>query len=133
MKLLEPLLPELQNKPIQEFFDIAWNHAVVKQSPMCRVGGSCACAYRDDKGNRCLIGAAIPDERYSLEMEGLAASGLIFGESHRDSTRSRQINELQRCHDSISPIHNHIAYLLQVESNLIKFSERHGMKIPGER
>lgn len=36
-----------------------------------------SCLYRGPNGTKCAVGALIPDEKYSKDMEDISASGLL--------------------------------------------------------
>jgi hypothetical protein len=116
----------------QEIFDRVWAHAqtmterAVGPNPEGFRGEKCL--YRTEDGNRCLIGAMIPDELYQVEFEGKPIEDLpksvrtaCFGELIPLSF----LVELQACHD--------FAYNMpQVLERLCGFAKVRNLTIPGE-
>lgn len=70
----------------QTFFDTTARHLLTQG---CKAvgqdeGGNPVCRYRDDEGNKCALGAHIPDEYYLEAFEGLAPGvGPLFDRSGR--------------------------------------------------
>lgn len=58
----------------QEAFDKALAHLRQQGRPAMNVA---LCAYRSDDGGKCAIGALIPDDMYSMVMEGKPAHLLL--------------------------------------------------------
>lgn len=118
---------------LQDYFDIAWNHAVVeKQPPSARPYGSCL--YRGPNGTRCFIGAAIPDEKYHPILEGHFAIDVL---RDIDMIAPPGVNALQIVHDKratlvhIGPTYAQ-AYRDSIEGDLRKFADEYDLRIPGE-
>ena len=100
----------------QEIFIKAWNHGKTMKE-MAKSEGHSTCFYRAPNGEKCLVGAFIPDEKYRSGME-LAIIDLISHPVYRPildeiglTTQSPYhdcsikdeeadfLEELQRCHD----------------------------------
>lgn len=129
----------------QEWFDLAWNHAIVnKAKPSYRLEGyGTWCYYRhpDDPDCRCLIGCGIPDENYDPFMEGEAPRVLA---KCSDYPLEDFLCALQDCHDGAVTTHKQFllkgfpeqdfldAYRKAVETALREFAIRHKLTISGE-
>jgi hypothetical protein len=55
----------------QEAFDIVVRHLKTQKT---QSKGSFGCAYKGDNGNKCAVGALIPDDQYKPSLEGQAVS-----------------------------------------------------------
>lgn len=135
----EPLVPDYPEgeapRTLQDFFTIAWRWANLPEFRRCvrynTPSGIKQCCYRSEDGrNACLIGAAIPDSRYSdnlentvvLRTEVMMALGIAF-ETGQSDQGLRFLGDLQRCHDSAIDEPT-------VRANLRKFAGEHGLDIP---
>lgn len=90
------------NKPYtqQECFDIIWERA---KNPVKAKDGQ-FCKYRTPDGNRCFIGALIPDEEYSRDFELLAGIMDVYKRvSTLDGSLFDFYKDLQFIHDYNSP------------------------------
>lgn len=92
----------------QEAFDKVTAHlleqkarSVISDSPDRPVPGGKTCCYRGENGMKCAIGALIPDEMYSPDMEFNTAAGLIFKfqELPFSHLSERFLTHLQEVHD----------------------------------
>lgn len=123
---METKLPET----LQDYFNIAWEHAIVKQSSPSFIidsNGSYICVYRNSSGNRCLIGAAIPDDRYISGIEGKASTDVL---PMLGLVSPMYIDQLQNCHDDVAR-QPKTQYLVKVKKKLIVFAYRYFLTIPG--
>lgn len=59
----------------QQMFDAVARH-LLTQNQKCHDAEGVHCAYRGPNGLKCAIGALIPDDVYTSEMEGFTASAL---------------------------------------------------------
>jgi len=85
----------------QEMFDKVAVH-LLTQGKRSTQGTSCA--YRGDGGLKCAIGCLIPDERYSRDLEGEAASTWPVREAAGfDISLSEFATALQQMHDDCAP------------------------------
>lgn len=92
----------LKNLSLQQIFDFAVTYLRF-QSERCTNGMSCR--YRNEDGNRCVVGAMIPDSEYKKGMEGETVYGLVnknYIDVERDSRMADFLRELQRAHDTSS-------------------------------
>lgn len=96
-------------RDLQEVFNIVWERAKNPvRAESSGMFGIVDCAYRDENGLPCFLGACISDEDYDPDMEGTGASGLEenfeeeFIKSFGD-TRSNHLTDLQMIHDYASP------------------------------
>ncbi len=109
----------------QEFFNIAWNRALVMTSWACdehRIG-----RLRSPSGP-CLVGAAIPDEQYSPDLENTAV--LLINEYVPSLmfVSKRLIEEVMDAHDDFTfrPFDRELMLI-----HLRSVAERRGFSIPG--
>lgn len=99
--------------------------------------GEDRCLYRNDKGNKCFVGALIPDDVYDKGMEGDSASSVIekliingdefncdldIYQSDKPYPIISFIDELQRIHDEHFDTREHRLKLFAQEYNL-KYEE----------
>ncbi|MGG7519432.1 hypothetical protein ACQ3G6_16250, partial [Allorhizobium undicola] len=56
----------------QEIFDVVYRG--LQEQGFRRSENNYRCAYRSSEGLKCAVGQLIPDERYSADLEGKAAS-----------------------------------------------------------
>lgn len=68
--------------------------------------GEGQCRYRAPDGNKCVVGAMLPDKLYHPSMEGTGVVGLLAWFNRRDitppkwmQTHTHVLNELQTIHD----------------------------------
>lgn len=89
----------------QEIFDTVVNHLFTQGRPAAH--GS-SCKYRTDTGLKCAVGVFIPDDMYSVGMEGKDVAGLIFwGEDEgydlpdliKNKENTNLLRDLQKVHD----------------------------------
>lgn len=112
---------------LQQIFDAAWDWAIVQKKPQCLKGDFCA--YRHD-GNKCLIGAAIPDDLYKPEIETLCAE-TVFRRLKIDTDASDvALFELQGIHDNWNERLGD--YTRYVERRLRNFAHDYELEVPGE-
>ena len=116
---------------LQELFDAAYTHAL-SMPELARIYRNTASRYRAPNGQRCLIGAMIPDELYSPEMEDLTVNQLCFkpefrpiminigliGEETEDyyAKRITFLSELQQCHDAAKSVEDMFVRLEQLRN-----------------
>lgn len=100
MNTIDYAIPETATD--QEVFDIVARHLLTQGR---RALWGEACAYRTPEGDRCAIGALIPDEVYKLEWEGCAGAKLYeYPELHQYLPRTRALaTALQSIHDISFP------------------------------
>lgn len=120
---------------LQDVFNAAWNHAVVKRMPKA-AGKDGNCYYRTHNGNACLIGVSIKDTQLHAQAvrDNLPASEVAIELGWKpyhgplvayNGTRT-PYNHLQVCHDAL-PEH---LYKSQIESKLRQFAKHYGLKVP---
>jgi hypothetical protein len=90
----------------QEIFTTVATHLLTQRAKSLRDNG---CAYRGENGTKCAIGCLIPDDIYTLKIEGASIHGLLQG-THKKilpaNFRSLFVNhenfltQLQRLHDT---------------------------------
>ena len=116
---------------LQEAFDEIWTRFVIGNAPRS-VGPdpsgefyTLICRYRGDDGSACFIGALIPDERYSLIMEG-CSSDVVYAKGIFDHNAfpAQAARELQNIHDR---------NFNEREARLRNFARRYNLTIPVER
>lgn len=61
---------------LQEMFDVSATH-LLAQGKRANDGGLSGCRYRSNDGCKCAVGALIPDELYTKELEGRMASTVL--------------------------------------------------------
>ena len=86
----------------QEIFDIVARHLLTQgeRSTAPKLG----CAYRDGSGRKCAIGALIPDDLYSRDLEGFRAdSPCILKAANIDASDGLFAVGLQDVHDKYLP------------------------------
>jgi len=100
----------------QETFDIVARH-LLTQNQMAVDRGTCAYRAGD---LRCAAGALIPDDEYTIEMEGYAASNLCskYAFATWYGHDIELVKQLQNIHDRAveSEWHNQLGYLARGES-----------------
>lgn len=93
----------------QEIFDRVLEHAKTMDGPsyFMEDGRSPTCAYRGCNGNKCLIGAILPDNLYCPKMESNVIENLLLEHPEVDDYFQVQSEEdvkflssLQMCHDN---------------------------------
>lgn len=131
--MTETKLPET----LQEYFDIAWKHAVIDKAPpsfdpaktqqIVGVGLNYYCLYRGAGGCRCLIGAAIPDDKYvpTIENESAGSALTNIGMAH-----PVDIIDLQTVHDSTLGEFGPDGYAGAIENALRNFASAFELEIP---
>lgn len=108
----------------QETFDRVMDHLRKQGRPAIHVG---TCRYRE-RGNKCAIGALIPDEEYRRRMEGLGAGATMIldaipGAGSEDGSFLRA---LQLIHDGAATDHSEPgSFLEKVESRAAVFAKEH--------
>ena len=89
----------------QELFDKVVAHARSQREKAVNEEGSCL--YRGPRGLKCFIGALIPDDKYTPELEGRSGGGPIVGKVwglNLEVPGQKDLSyKLQEIHD-ISPI-----------------------------
>jgi len=94
----------------QQAFDIMVQH-LRKQGQKSRNNGCGTCLYRGPDGLKCAIGALIPDELYSKEMEGYTIDRLLINERDRfpelsklfEGIDEQLLSDMQDIHDFNEP------------------------------
>lgn len=133
----------------QEILNKAWNHArqmkEMARGPIteedARIGGIGKCFYRAPNGERCLIGAFIPDEQYDSRFENKPIQNLfssrstlfveiglmpefLFNNNEKEvDERKKFLVALQHCHDASLTI-------AEVLDKLRLFAIKHNLTIP---
>lgn len=119
----------------QTAFNKIWQHATAPGA-VPAVNENVDCVYRTSDGNRCFIGALIPDEEYELHRDAdgcstieLKSIGTLFVEKHPvvtklfdDTCTMDFLERLQGIHDVDSPE--------LWKSELTSFAESHNLTIP---
>lgn len=92
----------------QEIFDSVARHLLTQRSKSVLIGGGCA--YRGVAGQKCAIGALIPDKVYTPEIEGMGVGEALNrfpecfpGIDQEDSKPLSLLMRLQRLHDNELP------------------------------
>lgn len=84
---------------LQEIFDIS-TKGLIQQGGASYDERIDMCLYRfGDK--KCAAGWLIPDDEYSLDMEGIGADNLVYFTSHLDPIQLSLLVELQTAHDNL--------------------------------
>jgi hypothetical protein len=87
---------------VQETFDTVIT-AIVKQGKPSMIiddSNNMACRYRGPDGLKCAAGHLIPDDEYSLKMEGCSVSSTVTAKIlTKNGHNIPVVSELQRCHD----------------------------------
>lgn len=92
----------------QELFNRAFEHAKTMNSPSYFLEDDCnpTCAYRGYNGNKCLIGAVLPDNLYCPAMESSIIADILVQYPEVDDYFQVQneddvefLSSLQMCHD----------------------------------
>lgn len=87
----------------QETFDLVAKH-LLQQNAQSMHPQTHICAYRGCDGRKCAIGVLIPDELYTEDLEGLAASHPRIANLLRDLDHDVALcADLQRVHDLPPP------------------------------
>ena len=113
---------------LQEVFNIVWERAKIQEKAKSSdMFGTVDCAYRDDNGLPCFLGACISDEDYAPDMEGSGPSLLKenFEEEFNKSfgnVSTHLLSVLQMTHDYNS--------IEEWEGYLTTFAEDNKLKIP---
>ena len=118
---------------LQDYFDIAWKHAVIDKQPKAINPRSTLCSYRTPDGRKCLIGAAIRDEHYAAHLEGLIASEFINSLNRSMDLQFSygnppKINHLQRIHDGC-PVDSYPGLIAE---RLTLFASLNDLSIPSD-
>ncbi len=101
----------------QDIFDRVWAVCIVQQGGRRSYEGA-SCRYRSSDGRRCAVGALIPDDRYTAEIEGSTVASAQREEDPGDSelltilravvgtdvTTHALLAALQGDHDGASPM-----------------------------
>lgn len=132
----------------QKIFNRVLEHAKTMNGPsyIIQDGHFPTCAYRGNDGNKCLIGAIIPDSHYCPDMEAKIVDEILtrwpevddcFRVRNEDDVQF--LLDLQMCHDdacnngvrfcphSISPD----VFKTQLMKNLEKFANEKGLQFNG--
>lgn len=112
-------------KTLQEWFNVAWRHAVVEKNPPSfkMDSGKKICLYRGPNDTCCLIGAGIPDSLYNSEMEGKAVLSVMgtFG------IDIKGLRALQSIHDTFCRDSD---YPEKIEMYLRNYASQYELEIP---
>jgi hypothetical protein len=128
----------------QEIFNKVYDYAKTMQGPsyFMEDGISPTCAYRGTNGNKCLIGALIPDSLYCKEMESNVVENLLQNfpqlDDYFEVENENDVNflsTLQRCHDNACDEKNRFVpdtipsdvFKKQLMENLKDFAETYGL------
>ena len=130
----------------QEIFNKVYDYAKTMQKPSYYMedGISPTCAYRGTNGNKCLIGALIPDSLYCEEMEANAIENILqqfpelddYFEVNNDKDVTF-LSVLQNCHDNSCNFNHRFApdkvplnlFKQQLMENLKDFAEANNLKV----
>ena len=122
--------PEEQ-KVAQRFANKIWKQALLKTKaviPAEQHGVIAGCFLRDGAGNRCFIGACIPNSRYKLELEQVSdnfnapSMKKALGLNNIPSVLSAFLCEAQYVHDEYETG--------RWESRLAVLYEKYGLSVP---
>ena len=80
----------------QQMYDIA-KAGIIQQGAFCLSSG--ACAYRNDKGQKCAVGFLIPDTIYDAGLEGFRVDELRGVAIDCTEDDIKFLMELQEAHD----------------------------------
>jgi len=83
---------------LQEAFNLIWERA--KDKTKATVPGQARCYYRSPNGNRCFIGALIPDDRYKADFENIPLWEIKSRLKDILEPEEIKLGELQSIHDS---------------------------------
>lgn len=128
----------------QEIFNKVYDYAKTMQGPsyFMEDGINPTCAYRGCNGNKCLIGALIPDSLYCKQMESNVIENLLQEFPQLDDYLEINDNEdvlflgaLQSCHDDSCVFNHHFApdkipldvFKQQLIENLTCFAKTYGL------
>ena len=91
----------LQKGSYQWIFNKAYRHFIINKNPRSYNEESCACMYRDGKGNKCAIGLFIPDDVYHPSLEQCTFKRLIHDKhiSPVSDEKHEFLGDLQAVHD----------------------------------
>jgi hypothetical protein len=116
---------------LQDVFNNAWNHAVVKRMPMAAYNDTCL--YRTPDGqNACLIGVSIKDSELEVtEVKRNDYADLVAKALRWERYRGSYVPylHLQFCHDDFIG-HPYHQYHHKIESVLREFAKRYELKVP---
>jgi len=124
----------------QEIFNKVYDYAKTMQRPSYYMedGISPTCAYRGTNGNKCLIGALIPDSLYCKEMESNVIDIVLAEYPELDDYFEMEeyedvqfLSQLQSCHDNSCNFNHRFApdkvplnlFKQQLMENLKDFAE----------
>ena len=132
-------IPDNITKPTgnQDVFNRVWNHAIVRQAPLCVRGRGATrlCRYRK-QGNCCLIGAVITNDIavYADKAGALGCGGvsslLVRYKSFAkwfEHCGEMFLQDLQQAHDGSTSEND---YRLSIEPQLRHLAQRYQLQIP---
>jgi hypothetical protein len=137
------LFPSAETLPqtAQEWFDNAWQHAVVRRAPKCEKylgstsSAATVCLYRHTtetgRLNACLIGVSIPDSVFPCDFDfgiSIGVSGLFTHWLHLPNPESPDgfLSQLQLTHDR-APNDD---YHQSIQFGLQRLAERFNLQCP---
>lgn len=109
----------------QKEFDLALAHIRKQGRPAIGMGanGRASCRYRTVDGAMCIIGARIPDDRHTPDMEVKSAAALVrqynlgsvfgLGDVNEPTADTDFLNSLQAVHDEAAHVAMHGADFMQ--------------------
>lgn len=114
----------------QEIFNRVWDEFVTQGKPLSVRLGGMQCQYRGQGGNKCAFGIFIPDDKYSLGMEGKSASRVIEDWDLQEFRPFKGIlNQLQVIHDTAAGMYG-ITSVVPIKEGLENYAKFHGFEIP---
>lgn len=114
---------------LQDYFDIAWDWCVVQKQPPAWDDVKQICLYRGPNGERCFIGAAIPDDKYDPHFEKEPLGVVI---EHLEFPWFGALKLLQQCHDLAKPDAFggfDATYPVEAENNLRRFAISNNLEV----
>ena len=91
----------------QEAYDKMVVHAFTQKE---RAMGDGKCVYRAENGNKCFVGALIPDEQYQSWLEGKTASRIMLSVPVLQGLNPNFLLQAQDIHDNDNRNHWFIAF-----------------------
>lgn len=108
----------------QEIFNFAWKWIVTEQHPRC--ANEMGCLYRGENGNRCVIGAMIPNKDYDPDWDNSCVGSYdVACQLGWDNKYHVLLAAIQSCHDT-----NTLNYFEEAEKDLRLVAVETKMIIP---
>lgn len=116
---------------LQDAFNNAYRHAVIEGHPRCESDGVCYYRKLSERGendsNKCLIGVSIPDEYYSVELEGCSFRLAVYRLEVLFNPRDYiALSQLQALHDQTAQE----LYPTVIKRKLENFAKDYNLTIP---